>query len=83
MQLTSVLAAVLAGASGLAAAQGGFIYAVEKLYQSGGCTQFVRSQPIFGGANICQPLPSDVNVVSANTTSVAEGCTGKSPAPSI
>ena len=83
MQLTALLAAAaLAAAPALALpqSQGGSIYAVVKYYSSGGCTGTVIPNPVFGGTNICQPQPTSFGTVSANTTSVQQGCTGESPA---
>ena len=79
MQLTALVAAALAAAPALALpqSQGGFIYAVEKFYTAGGCTGTVSAYPVFGGSNLCQPLPANTNAVSANTTSVEQGCTGR------
>lgn len=80
MQLSSILAATLAAV--VAAQTPGAPVANVKLYQGGGCTQFVRTVQFAASfsnpPDSCRPLPSDFTTVTVNTTDVTPRCTRKS-----
>ncbi|KAF2840528.1 hypothetical protein M501DRAFT_1002894 [Patellaria atrata CBS 101060] len=80
MQTKVLLATLLAAVAGTYA-QGQFS-AVGDLFASGGCTNFIFSDPVFADPGTCAPVDRSgqiAPVLSYRTRSVVDGCTGKYP----